>query len=285
MIEIVRGMEVRAAARYGNRSRSLAKAIKDPTNHDAMLKAAEAMAPLVPVGAILVPAPSSHGLNRAMMVLAQYVASMVKGAMVVEAVVRVEPVQSSHLRRAAGAKAVSVKEHVATLRKVTGLPPGRPVVGIDNVLTQGNTMAAVQEVLGVPFSAVVVYSLASGGRVRRNPDRPLIVCISGSRAYRSLHKVAQVFRTLPAGTLILHGGAKGVDAEANRVARALGFAVEVQLADWARYGRAAGPIRNRQMVERADHVIAFWDGVSSGTASSIAAARELGVEYEVILDD
>lgn len=46
----------------------------------------------------------------------------------------------------------------------------------------------------------------------------------------------------------------------------------VFVADWNKYGRAAGPIRNGQMVEEADLLIAFWDGNSKGTLSAITQA-------------
>ena len=51
-------------------------------------------------------------------------------------------------------------------------------------------------------------------------------------------------------------------------------------ADWQRYGRGAGPIRNKQIVESADLVIAFWDGKSNGTRSALAHAERAGVPVE-----
>lgn len=48
-------------------------------------------------------------------------------------------------------------------------------------------------------------------------------------------------------------------------------------ADWRRYGKSAGPLRNRQMADYADQLIAVWDGVSRGTADMIEKARYLNV--------
>lgn len=73
---------------------------------------------------------------------------------------------------------------------------------------------------------------------------------------------------------ILSGGCRGVDEMGERYAAEHGYAVERFPADWKRHGRAAGPIRNRQMVDAADCVIAFWDGRSRGTASLIAYTKE-----------
>ncbi len=84
--------------------------------------------------------------------------------------------------------------------------------------------------------------------------------------------------------IIVHGGAHGVDEEAHYVAEELGFDVEVVPADWERYGRAAGAIRNREMVETCDHVVAFWNGISRGTESAIKAARAIGMEVDIIPD-
>ena len=74
---------------------------------------------------------------------------------------------------------------------------------------------------------------------------------------------------------IISGGCHGTDALGERYAQERGYAVKVYPADWETYGRSAGPIRNREMVENADAVIAFWDGRSAGTASLISCAKEL----------
>jgi hypothetical protein len=44
-------------------------------------------------------------------------------------------------------------------------------------------------------------------------------------------------------------------------------------ADWKRYGRKAGPIRNRLMAENAEALIAIWDGKSRGAMDMIKQAR------------
>lgn len=74
----------------------------------------------------------------------------------------------------------------------------------------------------------------------------------------------------------LSGHCAGVDLMAERYAQERGLALEIFPANWAKYGRAAGPIRNREMVKRADVVIAFWDGASRGTKSLIGYAKECG---------
>lgn len=75
---------------------------------------------------------------------------------------------------------------------------------------------------------------------------------------------------------LIHGGARGADQMANRWAFNNGIArVEVR-ADWRKHGRAAGPIRNRQMLDlKPDGVVAFPGG--RGTADMVRAAEAAGV--------
>ena len=75
---------------------------------------------------------------------------------------------------------------------------------------------------------------------------------------------------------IVSGGAAGVDSIAEKAATKTGKAVKVFPADWKRHGKAAGFIRNQQIVDYCDELVAFWDGVSHGTEHSIKLAREAG---------
>lgn len=52
-------------------------------------------------------------------------------------------------------------------------------------------------------------------------------------------------------------------------------------ADWEAHGKAAGPIRNRKMVQAADLLVAFWDGKSQGTLSAIREAARAGVPVRI----
>lgn len=74
--------------------------------------------------------------------------------------------------------------------------------------------------------------------------------------------------------IILSGGAVGADSLGERYARENGFKTELYPADWKKYGRSAGPIRNRQMAEACDCAICFWDGKSKGTESMLELANK-----------
>ena len=74
--------------------------------------------------------------------------------------------------------------------------------------------------------------------------------------------------------LIISGGASGVDTLAEQFAITHDIELCVYKADWAKYGKAAGPIRNKLIVEKSDVVIAFWDYKSPGTKSTIVLAEK-----------
>jgi len=83
---------------------------------------------------------------------------------------------------------------------------------------------------------------------------------------------------------IVQGGARGVDTHAFNLGWARGIPVRSFPADWSQHGKAAGPIRNRQMLEYAEALIAVWDGNSRGTAHMVGIARTRGVPiHEVIV--
>lgn len=82
---------------------------------------------------------------------------------------------------------------------------------------------------------------------------------------------------------IISGGARGADAMAIRYADEKEFQLTVMEADWKRYGRSAGYIRNSYMAKSATHLIAFWDGKSPGTGNMIKVAKAQNIEVAVIL--
>ena len=81
--------------------------------------------------------------------------------------------------------------------------------------------------------------------------------------------------------VIVCGEAHGADALGKCYASERGFAVLSFPADWRRFGRRAGVIRNRQMAEAADACVCFWDGESRGTANMIEEARRRGLPLRV----
>lgn len=81
---------------------------------------------------------------------------------------------------------------------------------------------------------------------------------------------------------VIHGGARGADMMAGTAARDLGLPIRCFEADWKKHGKAAGPIRNRQMLDEApDLVVAFHIRGSSGTQDTIDEAKRRGIPVEV----
>lgn len=108
------------------------------------------------------------------------------------------------------------------------------------------------------------------------------VAIIGSRRYHDLSAVWQYVAKLPRDTVIISGGAKGVDTTAIEAAAWYELDYEVFLPDWKKFGTSAGPRRNLQMVQAADRVVAFWDGESAGTRNAIKLTRQYEKPLEII---
>jgi len=78
---------------------------------------------------------------------------------------------------------------------------------------------------------------------------------------------------------IVSGGATGADALAESYAKLRDIPIQVFPADWDTHGRAAGPIRNRQIVKASDLIVAFWDGKSPGTRSTKGLTEKAGKPF------
>jgi len=77
-------------------------------------------------------------------------------------------------------------------------------------------------------------------------------------------------------TEVVSGTAKGVDTLGEQYAKEYNIPIKRFPADWNKYGNAAGPIRNEQMIDyvgEEGQVIIIWDGISRGTLSTIRLAK------------
>jgi hypothetical protein len=96
--------------------------------------------------------------------------------------------------------------------------------------------------------------------------------IAGTRTfndYELLETKLTEFRLTHDITEIVSGGAIGADRLGEVYAMRNDIPIKPFPAKWVKHGKAAGPIRNRQMAEYADQLIVFWDGQSKGTENMI----------------
>lgn len=112
----------------------------------------------------------------------------------------------------------------------------------------------------------------------------LLIC--GDRNWTDRRPIYAVLRRCGVGDVVIQGGAPGADSIAEQAAVALGLDNECYPAQWGRYGRGAGPIRNQQMLDEGepDEVYAFHDNVadSKGTADMVRRAKAAGVSTYVV---
>ena len=115
------------------------------------------------------------------------------------------------------------------------------------------------------------------------------IIIAGSRSFTDYEKLKSACDSIfpnqysePCIT-ILSGTSSGSDSLGERYANEKGYTLNRYPADWKQYGKAAGPIRNRQMVKDADAAIVFWDGQSRGTKNLIEEAKKQGLIVRIIM--
>lgn len=111
------------------------------------------------------------------------------------------------------------------------------------------------------------------------------VIIAGSRDFDDLKYATQILDKVFSKKVpdaIVCGEAKGADTVGKAYAHRHQIAVHSFPAAWNLHGRSAGYIRNAEMADNADALVAFWDGESRGTKHMINLAREKGLKIIVV---
>lgn len=110
------------------------------------------------------------------------------------------------------------------------------------------------------------------------------VAIIGSRTFNDYNYLSSCLQKLfPEPFEVVSGGAKGADALSERYAKDNGLPTIIFKPDWDLHGKAAGFIRNKDIINAADKVVAFWDGKSKGTKHSIDLAVNQGKEVIIFI--
>jgi predicted Rossmann fold nucleotide-binding protein DprA/Smf involved in DNA uptake len=112
----------------------------------------------------------------------------------------------------------------------------------------------------------------------------LRVAIVGSRHFAAPDRVTEYVNGLPPRASIVTGSASGVDAAATKAARVRGLNVQVLPAS---FDEMADPsksaARNQRLVDACDVLVAFWDGSSRGTRTTVERALDAGKEVHVFI--
>jgi len=112
--------------------------------------------------------------------------------------------------------------------------------------------------------------------------------VAGGRDFSDMQRLCNEIFSLAHGELYNHAVSivSGMARGADNMAATFADVNKVQLhkfpADWDKYGKAAGHIRNKAMAEFADGLLAFWDGKSRGTKNMIQTMEAMGKDVRVI---
>lgn len=122
-------------------------------------------------------------------------------------------------------------------------------------------------------------------------DKPNLIIVCGSRNFDDYNMLESILtdelKKCP-NPQIISGGAKGADRLAILYAHRTRTPLHIFFADWETNGKAAGFIRNIEMLDFATDegipaVIAFWDGRSKGTAHMIKIATKKNVPVKTVM--
>lgn len=113
------------------------------------------------------------------------------------------------------------------------------------------------------------------------------VIVAGGRGFTDKHLLTKTLDGALSSKdakniVIISGGAKGADSMAEKYAKGHDIKCLRVPARWDSEGKKAGYVRNREMLQFADALIAFWDGQSVGTKNMIEIAQEAGLQCRVI---
>ncbi|AGO47570.1 hypothetical protein Phi4:1_gp036 [Cellulophaga phage phi4:1] len=95
-------------------------------------------------------------------------------------------------------------------------------------------------------------------------------------------KCDSLLKNIKEEIVIVSGKAKGADSLGERYAEEKGYLIKYFPADWEKYNKGAGHIRNKQMAEYSDALVLFWDGKSRGSANMKKEAEKEKLKIRVI---
>lgn len=119
---------------------------------------------------------------------------------------------------------------------------------------------------------------------------PMYILIAGARDVENtsplIEKMHYIISNFPSNVVIVNGACKGIDLISSYIARQKGLNVIEELADWNKYGKAAGPIRNKLMLDKypIQYAYLFHPDIenSKGTKNMRNLLIRYGIRFVVI---
>jgi len=114
------------------------------------------------------------------------------------------------------------------------------------------------------------------------------VIVAGGRDFKNYNLLEKKLDVLLSNKVsdhtivIVSGGANGADKLGERYAKKRNYKVDKFPADWDKYGKRAGYLRNEEMAKHGDVLVAFWDGVSRGTGHMINIMKRLNKPVKIV---
>ena len=112
------------------------------------------------------------------------------------------------------------------------------------------------------------------------------VIIAGGRDFNDYDllkvKMNRILSNITDEIVVISGTARGADSLGEKYATEMGYKLEQYPANWNKYGKRAGYLRNKQMADVAHACVCFWDSKSKGTKHMIDLANEKKLKLRVV---
>ena len=158
---------------------------------------------------------------------------------------------------------------------------------LDSFLAGNNVSFSANEIKGLDDFELICFLVVKDSEELRNKKNYRLV-VAGSRNFNDYSLLCttldEVVGELKSeyNVTIVSGTANGADKLGEKYAEKHGLKIERHPANWGRYGRGAGPIRNAEMVKESDGVVVFWNGESSGAKNIIDCAKAENLLIKVV---
>lgn len=149
---------------------------------------------------------------------------------------------------------------------------------LDSFLSGNSVSFSANEIKGLDDFELICFLVIKDSEELKNKKNFRLV-VAGSRDFNNYDLLCssldEVVNNLKSeyNITIVSGTANGADKLGEKYAYKHGIKIERHPANWGRFGRGAGPIRNAEMVKTSDGVVVFWNGESSGAKNIIDCAK------------